>query len=136
MRRSIALFLLAASVAACAPTGQTSPDRQVAARAGGPMQCFQANRVINFRGGDSQSLYVRVLGGGVFEVTSAGCPDLESTNAMALTPTIGIGDRLCVGDSARITILNPSTAISPCPARIVRSLSEAEVDALPGAQRP
>lgn len=136
MRRSIALSLAAVALAGCAQTDGATPDRRFATTPGGAIQCFQPNRVINFRRGDSQQVYLRVMGGGVFEVSSAGCLDLGSTNAMAISPTIGIGDRLCVGDSARITVLNPSTAMGPCAARVMRSLSEAEIEALPGAQRP
>ena len=136
MRRSIALLLASVAVAGCAPTDGSAPEAQIAARDGGARQCFQPQRVINFRQGGTQQVYLRVLGGGVFEVSAAGCLDLGSTNAMAISPSIGVSDRLCVGDSAQITVLNPTAAPGACPARVVRSLSGAEVEALPGRQRP
>ncbi|WP_428151787.1 hypothetical protein [Brevundimonas sp.] len=136
MRRSIAVLIALSAVGACAPTEGSTPEAQIATRDGGPRQCFEPGRVINFREGDARQVYLRVLGGGVFEVASTGCLDQGSTNAMAISSTIGINDRLCVGDSARITVLSPSTAMSPCAARVVRSLTEAEIEALPGRQRP
>lgn len=138
MRRSIFLLLALSGLAACAPTdGAERSPPGFATSAGGPVQCFQPDRVINFtRGANPQQVNLRVLGGAVFQVSSAGCLDLGSTNAMAISPTIGIGDRLCVGDSARITVLNPSISQSPCAARVERSLTAAEIEALPANHRP
>lgn len=136
MRRPIALLLALIGLAACAPTGaDTSPG--LGTSAGGPRQCFEPARVINFtRGANPQQVNLRAFGGAVFQVNSAGCLDLARTNAMAITPTIGVSDRLCVGDSARITVLNPSISQGPCAARVERSLTAAEIEALPGNQRP
>ena len=137
MRRSIAVLIVLSAVAACAPTEFSAPESRIATADNGPRQCFEPRRVTNFRRGETdQQVYVRVLGGGVFEIASAGCFDLGSTNGLALTPTIGISDRLCVGDGARITLLNSTASQSPCLARVVRSLSEPEIEALPGTQRP
>ena len=137
MLRPITVLGALAGIAACAPTDGAQPASSgFATAAGGPTQCFQPDRVINFRQGDTQQVYLRVFGGGVFQVSSAGCLDLGSTNAMSITPSIRNSDRLCVGDSARITVLNPSIAQGPCAARVERSLTQAEIDALPGNQRP
>lgn len=137
MRRSIALLIALSAVAACAPTEGSTPESRIATAADAPRQCFEPRRVTNFRrGATDQQVYVRVLGGGVFEIGSAGCFDLGTTNSLAITPTIGVSDRLCVGDSARLTMANPSLSQGPCAARVVRSLTEAEAEALPGPQRP
>ena len=136
MRRSIAVLIALSGIVACAPTDASAPGSQIATRDGGPRQCFEPGRVINFRQGEQERLYLRVLGGGVFQVGSAGCFSLGTTNAMAISPSAGISDRLCVGDSARITILSPSSRPGPCFARIERSLTEAEIEALPGRHRP
>jgi len=137
MRRSIALLIALSAVAACAPTEGSTPESRIATAENGPRQCFEPRRVTNFRrGATDQQIYVRVLGGGVFEIGSAGCFDLGTTNALSITPTIGISDRLCVGDSARITLLNSTASPGPCAARVVRSLTEAEIEAMPGNQRP
>ena len=136
MRRSIALLLVLTAVAACAPTDGVAPQSRVATADGGARQCFVPRQVINFRQGDTQQVYLRVFGGSVFQLSSAGCFDLDSTNGIAITPSMGISDRLCVGDSARITVSNPTVAQGPCSARVVRSLSEAEIGALPSNQRP
>ena len=137
MRRSIAALIALSAVAACAPTEGRTPEGRFATSADGPRQCFEPRRVTNFRRGETdQQVYVRVLGGGVFEIASGGCFDLGSTNGLAITPSIGISDRLCVGDGANITVLNSTAPQGPCLARVVRSLSEAEIEALPGRQRP
>lgn len=138
MRRTIALVFVVASLAGCAPTDGTQPSRPgFATSAGGPVQCFQPDRVVNFtRGSHSQQVNLRVLGGAVFQVSSAGCLDVASTNALSIRPTIGVGDRLCVGDSARVAVLNSSSNQGPCIARVERSLTAAEIEALPGNQRP
>lgn len=137
MHRSLAIVLAAAAVAGCAPTEGASPNARIATADGGPRQCFEPRRVTNFRRGETdQQVYVRVLGGGVFELASAGCFDLGSTNGLSITPSIGISDRLCVGDGAQISVLNPTIAQGPCSARVVRSLTQTEVEALPGIQRP
>ena len=136
MRRSIAVLIALSAVAGCAPTDGAAPGTQIATRDGGARQCFDPDRVINFRQGEQERLYLRVLGGGVFQVGSSGCFDLGTTSAMAISPSAGINDRLCVGDSARITILSLSSLPGPCFARIERSLTEAEIEALPGRDRP
>ncbi|WP_298163610.1 hypothetical protein [Brevundimonas sp.] len=136
MRRSITVLLALSGLAACAPTEGGAQGSQLATRDGGVRQCFEPGRVINFRQGEQQRLYLRVLGGGVFQVGSSGCFDLGSANAIAISPSAGINDRLCVGDGARIASLGPSSLPGPCFARIERSLTEAEIEALPGRQRP
>jgi len=137
MHRSIALLIALSTVAACAPTEGSTPESRFATAESGPRQCFEPGRVINFRrGATDQQIYVRVLGGGVFEIGSAGCFDLGTTNSLAITPAIGVSDRLCVGDSARVTIMNPTISQGPCAARVVRSLTGAEIEAMPRAQRP
>lgn len=137
MRRSIAALIVLSAVAACAPTEGGTPDARFATAADRPRQCFEPSRVTNFRRGQTdQQIHVRVLGGGVFELASGGCFDLGTANGLAISPTIGISDRLCVGDGARVTVLNSTASRGPCQARIVRSLSEAEIEALPSRQRP
>lgn len=133
MRQSIAALVIAAGVAACAPTGGTAPD--AAARAA-PRPCFQPDRITNFTDGGGQRLYVRVFGSGVYAIGTGGCPDVASAHTLAITPTIGVSDRLCVGDSARIAVPNASFGPNPCIARVERALTEAEVEALPSNQRP
>ena len=138
MRYALPVLSAVAVLAGCAPTdGARTASSRLATSAGGPAQCFQPDRVVNFtRGEGSQQVNLRTLGGGVFQVSTSGCLDLGSTNAMTITPSIGIGDRICVGDGARITVLNASYAPGPCAARVERSLTQAEIDALPGRQRP
>ena len=136
MRRSIPLLLVLSGVAACAPTGSTSPGAWLQAASEEPARCFQQDRIINFKAGETQQVYVRIFGGDVFAIRGGGCPDLGSTNAFSITPATSVGSRICVGDSVRIAVPNTRFGPDQCLARVERSLSPAEVEALPGIQRP
>lgn len=136
MRRSIALLLALSGLAACAPTEGAAPGARFRATADEPARCFQPDRVINFARGDTQQVHVRLLGGGVFAIRGGGCPDVGSATAFALTPAAGVGSRICVGDSVRITVPDNRFGPDQCLARVERSLTPAEVEALPANQRP
>lgn len=136
MRRSLAIILAAAGVAACAPAAETAPGPQASASSPYARPCFQPARITNFARGETQRVYVKVLGGGVFELGSAGCPDFGTGPALLIAPATGIGNSLCVGDSARVAAPNGSFGPHPCLARVERSLTDAEVEALPSRQRP
>lgn len=136
MRRSIALLVVLSGVAACAPTEGAAPGSGIGRPDGGARQCFQPDRITNFTRGETEQIYVKVLGGGVFALRSGGCPDLGNSNALLITPATGVGSQVCVGDSARITVPGTSFGPNQCLARVERSLTEAEVEALPGRQRP
>ena len=136
MSRILALVLVGAAVAGCAPTDGTAPGAQIGTAAGGARQCFQPDRIINFTKGDTEQIYVRVLGGGVFAIRSGGCPDVGNANALVITSATSIGSQVCVGDGARIAVPRTSFGPDQCLARVERSLTEAEVEALPSRQRP
>ncbi len=135
MRYALTLTAAALALASCAPTGVATPGPQAGADRE-PARCFQPQRVINFREGPDQNLYLRILGGDVFEARSGGCIDLGRSNGLVIEPSSGIGDRLCVGDQARITPSSSTFPTRPCLARIERSLTEAEIEALPSRSRP
>lgn len=122
------------ALAACAPTEGAAPDAQ-SASADAPRACFLPQQVVNYRTARNRTVYVRTIGDDVFEIDAAGCFDLESSFGLAITPSFGVNDRLCVGDGARITLSGPS-AQNPCQARVVRALTEEAVAALPGRDRP
>ena len=136
MRRSLVLILAGASVAACAPATATAPGAQAGAARTDARPCFQPARITNFTQTDTQGVYVKVMGGGVFELSSAGCPDLGRGLSLVIVPSIGSGDRLCVGDSARVAAPDGSFGPQRCLARVERALTAAEVEALPSRQRP
>lgn len=127
--------LSAAVLAACAPTpagNGAAATPESAARA-----CFVTNQVNNFRAGENQNLYLRAGRAGVFELSTIGwCQDLDWANALTITPQFG-GTRLCPGDQAVIGYrAGGATPNGPCRARVVRKLTNAEVEALPGRSRP
>ncbi|MBU1347115.1 MAG: hypothetical protein KKA16_09210 [Alphaproteobacteria bacterium] len=135
MRPSIAI-LFAAALSACAPMGAGGPGARADMGDSAAAPCFRPQQIVNFRGGDEQNLFVRALGGDVFEARTSGCFDLEQANTITITPAAGSSSRLCVGDSANILVRGSTLRQGPCFARIVRSLSEAEVEALPSRSRP
>ena len=129
------VIVVATGLAGCAPIEGAAGLRTAAADRP-ERQCFLPRQVVNFRSDGAQSVYLRALGGDVFEVSSAGCLDLTSSNALSITPSMGISDRLCVGDGARIAVQNPTIGQGPCQARVVRKLTVAEIEALPPGNRP
>lgn len=133
MRRSIPLLLSFAALAACAPTEGASVQTAAADRP--PRQCFTPREVVNFRSDGAQSIYLRTLDGGVYEASSGGCFDIGNAIAVSIAPTMGINDRLCVGDGAQI-VSQSSTRPGPCSMRIVNRLTEAQIEALPSRHRP
>ncbi|MGV3579186.1 hypothetical protein [Brevundimonas sp.] len=136
MRRSIALILAAAGLTACAPISTSAPDAAAATPRSGPRQCFDPARITNFARGEPGTLYVRALNGDVYSLVGGGCPDAGAGMSISITPAIGIGSQLCVGEDAQI--VTPASNFGPtrCRARIQAALTPAEVEALPSRYRP
>lgn len=137
MRALAPIALLAAVSAvglnACAPT--PAPDMDGAPQA--EHQCFDADRVNNFRVTRDQTLYVRELGDKVFELQTAGaCTELDSTFGIALVPGTGSVSRLCTGDWANVLVRGQTRGTGPCRARVVGMLTDEQVAALPDRDRP
>ncbi|WP_370236032.1 hypothetical protein [Brevundimonas sp.] len=125
---SMPILMLAA---ACAP----GPDMVMAD--GTQRACFMSDRIINFRAGRSPSIYVKALGGDVFEVqTTSYCSGIESANTLAFTPLVGSSTRTCVSDSLSVDVAVAGASSNRCRARVVRQLSAEEVAALPSRYRP
>lgn len=122
---------LVLALGACAPGMETAGDGE--AQAPSPRQCFQGSLVRNFRADGVGVVYVRANDNTVYELNTGGCPGLDFTNVLGLTSEVPVGDRLCVGDYARVTV--PGSA-GVCRARISKALTAEEVAALPGAVRP
>lgn len=123
------------AVSACAPVAPGAGASETAART--PRQCFDADRVQNFRADSSRVLYIRTQTNRVYALSpSAGCEELTDAMGIALLPGRG-PQRLCEGDWTQVAIqgaLSPGAAA--CRARIDRQLTEAEIEALPDRLRP
>ncbi len=119
---------------ACAPTADRSGDGAAPAA----RQCFNIQQVDNFRQGRPDQVFIRVGRNDVYELTAAGCPDLDFAHRLALVPDgAGLaGSRLCTDDWARVVVPGATTPASVCRVRISRRLTEAEIAALPAAHRP
>lgn len=138
--RGITLFAAAGLalptlLAGCAPM----PERAAAQGAETPPRCFNVDQVQNFRQGRPGQVYVRALGGGVFELSSpGGCTNLDFTHSLAILPDgAGLaGSRVCVDDSVRLATPGATSTTDVCRARIMRSLTRAEIAALPDRDRP
>lgn len=135
MAHRLVVIAGALALAACAPTEGAAPGAQ-SASADAPRTCFLPQQITNYRSARNRTVYVRTIGDDVFEIDAAGCFDLDASFGLAITPSFGVNDRLCVGDGARITLSSPSAGQNPCMARVVRSLTPEEVAALPGRDRP
>jgi len=132
MIRALALsFPVLMLASACAP----GPDMGIGP--GADRTCFMSDRVVNFRPGQSPSVYVKALGGDVFELQSTGyCRDLDSAISLGFIPLTGSSARTCVGDPVDISVSVSGPSSNPCRARVVRHLTEDEVAALPSRYRP
>lgn len=134
MSRMFPLLLLAAgasALSACAPTAATdgakAPSRST--------QCFNTDRVDNFRG-NNQNLYVRLLNKDVYQLQTLGyCADIDFAFTIAFLPNAGF-DRLCTGDISRILVSGGPTPREPCRVQVIKKLTEAEIAALPARDRP
>lgn len=122
---------LVLALGACAPGMESATDGD--ARASSPRQCFQASLVRNFRADGTGVVYVRANDNTVYELNTGGCRGLDFTSSLVMTSDPPVGDRLCVGDHARVTV--PGSA-AVCRARVSKALTAEEVAALPGNVRP
>lgn len=138
MSRAILFSAFSAAVLAvsgCAPTAGEGGTTETASS----RQCFFADEVRNFRGGETQSIYVRDLRNQVFELRGAGfCRDLDYALALSIRPQTGGINRLCTGDWAEVAVAGggATPSMGPCRVQVTRALTEAEVEALPSRQRP
>jgi hypothetical protein len=100
-------------------------------------QCFYQQQIDNFRsGGVAQTLYLKVRGAGVFEVSTAGaCNDLGDAFRLAIVPETG-ASRLCTDDWVTLATPGSTSPVQTCRARIEKKLTDAEVAALPARYRP
>jgi hypothetical protein len=126
-------FILLASLAcllgasACAPAVPSSRQAADSER-----QCFFSSNVRNFRVTRDEVLYVRSSADDVFEIRPLGpCRDLELAQSIAL---VGSTSSLCTGDVATVGA-TPGRG-ERCRVRIAARLSEEQVAALPGRDRP
>ena len=132
---SITCLAAASLLAACAPAydGQTVVDAATRPE----RQCFDADRIENFRVSRNQTIYVRDRQDRVFEVnTSGACTDLDSTFGIALAPGTGSISRLCTGDWTNVLVRGQTRGTGPCRAQVTRMLTDEQVALLPERDRP
>lgn len=98
-------------------------------------QCFFQQQVDNFRSARAPTLYLKVRGSGVYELTTAGDCDLDNAVQLAIVAEAG-SSRLCTDDW--VTLGTPARGGPPqtCRAFIEKKLTDAEVAAIPARYRP
>ena len=125
-----AAFCLTACAPSATTTATTTGEQASTAR------CFRTDGIRNFRV-DRSDLYVRSLRDDVFLInTSGGCTDLDSALSIAIVPTSGGSDNVCVGDPVRVVAPGSSFGSGACRAFVTKSLTEEDVAALPSRARP
>jgi len=130
----IAVAAATTVLSACAPASK-AVDGDVAAST--TARCFRTEAIRNFRTDRQSDLYIRSGRDDVFHIsTNGGCWDLDSANSLAVLPTLGGSNRVCVGDMVRIVVPHPSTGQGVCRATVAKSLTAEQVAALPGSTRP
>ncbi len=127
--------LTALTLSACAPATQTATaEAQGATKIA---RCFRTDSVRNFRTDRQSDLYIRSLRDDVFQInTSGACWDMDSALSIAVTPTLGGSDTVCVGDPVQIIVPNADPSRRSCRAFVAKSLTAEEVAALPDRARP
>jgi hypothetical protein len=122
------------SFSACAPAATTVVGvDENASKA----RCFRTDSIRNFSANRQSDLYVRSLRNDVFLInTSGGCPDLDLATSIAVTPTMGGSDNVCVGDTVHVLVPGSSIASGACRAFVTKSLNADEIAALPSRDRP
>lgn len=133
--RLLAITAIAAAMTACAPV--QSPDGTAAtATASAPRKCIFQNDVRSFRvSRDERNVYVRGLDKTVYRLSVMGsCPELDTTLAIGFAPMGGVSS-LCTGDYTRL-VVGGSPSAMPCNVRMVGTLTEDELAALPERDRP
>lgn len=139
--RTTALTCLGLTTAAllavsCAPTASTGESAEAPMRS---RQCFSVQQVTNFRQGRPDQVFLKVGSRDVYELNAAGgCRDLDFANRLAIVSDLGgmSGSRVCTDDWARVIVPGSTSAAEVCRVRVSRKLTDAEVEALPGNQRP
>ncbi|CAN5148754.1 hypothetical protein BH09PSE1_BH09PSE1_19720 [soil metagenome] len=119
--------------------GSTAAPGATSLASTGPDQCFSPDHVTNFASSRNSTLYLRAIDRKVFELETTGaCFDLNSTSQLVVRSFRG-GSRLCVGDNAEVAIAGAGPGggnVQTCHARVIRSLTEDQVAALPSRARP
>lgn len=127
------LLLIAAvgviALPACAPT----PKTDAVSSSDSNRQCFQPNKVENFRG-NNQTFYLRTQDNDVFQLNTIGyCSEGDFTLSISFEQVLG---RICTGDTAHINMIGGVSPRTYCRAQVVKKLTEAEIAALPARDRP
>ena len=119
----VLLGLSAVSLAACAPTAASDADG-----AREPRQCFFASNINGFspiEGERRDTLSVRVGVRDEYELEPLGvCQNIRWAQGIALTPALGSGNSLCVGDLADVTARGGGVT-ERCQVRVVRKIEPA-----------
>ena len=130
---SAAGAVAALSLSACAPATTATATGEQASTA----RCFRTDSIRNFRVDRQSDLYIRSQRDDVFLInTSGGCTDLDSALSIAILPTTGGSDTVCVNDPVRIIAPGSSFGSGSCRAFVTKSLTAEEVAALPDRARP
>lgn len=119
-----------AAAAACAPV--TPPPGAIATAAAG--QCFFASTISGFKPAGATAVNVRSATAGVYRVELASPCDVRTAEKVLLDSRAA-GLSVCPGADVTLIASGPAGPRS-CPGRSLRKLAEAEVAALPPAERP
>lgn len=141
MRAALPPVLAAASLAAlilsgCAPTARVA-ENEAATDKASAARCFRTDMIRNFRADSRSNLYIRSNRNDVFKIDAAGgCWDMDSALSIAVVPTTGGSDNVCVGDPVRLIVPGSTPGQGTCRAFVTKSLTAEEVAALPDRSRP
>jgi hypothetical protein len=126
--------VLAAGLAALAACAPVAPPPGALAPALGA-QCFFGSTISGFKPSGPTAVNVRSSVAGVYRVELASpCGDLRAVEKLLLDSRRS-GISVCPGADVTVIASSPAGPRS-CPGRSIRKLDDAEVAALPAAERP
>ncbi|MBA4805157.1 MAG: hypothetical protein H2038_10945 [Brevundimonas sp.] len=116
------------ALAGCAPvgTGGEASGHMTAATG----QCFRASQIHTFSTPDD-STYVRSNQGYVYRLSGPGACFGRGVTSLSLEPTGGVGERICVGEEARVRVVRTDTFPLTCIARVEGPITDSSVSGLP-----
>jgi hypothetical protein len=126
-----AALAAAATLAACAPTGESGGGTSAAASG---RACFLPSQVNGYNPIDRDTVNVEIAPRRIYQLELLGtCPDVDFSTRIGIRSTHGTS-WICQGLDAELIVPGP-TGLDRCPVTSVRMLSEAEIAALRAQRR-
>ena len=126
-----ALIVLVLAGAGCAPADPSGLGVDADLASG---RCFRAGQIHTFHVADRVA-YVRSNQGDVYRLAAPGSCFDAGTASLTVEPYLGVSERLCVGEEARVRVTRTASTPLTCVARVEGPITDSSVSGLPARQR-